>query len=109
MSKAGTVPEQKPKDEIDEASTDQTIVKSTQELVDSMVALNASLGQPWQNPTKDRCGNFQMTSYHSGTWPSVQGDPKREPAFRQALQEVLRSLHVEKSQVSQAPKPRGEW
>ena len=108
MSNTGTVPEQKTSDGIVEASTNQTDVKSTQELVASMVSLNASLGEPWKNPTKDRYGNFQMTSYHSGIWPSVQGDPKREPAFRQAVQKVIESLHKEKSQVSQAPKPRGE-
>jgi len=58
MSNTGTVPEQKTSDGTVEASTNQVDV-STQELVDSMVDLNASLGEPWKNPPKTDTVTFK--------------------------------------------------
>jgi len=84
-------------------------VKSMQELVDSMVAMNQSLGQPILTPTAARFANFQRTQNASGIWPSLRGDTTREPAFREEVVGVLESMREELSNVSQLSKPRGEW
>jgi len=100
MSNPGTVPEKQSNDGKDEASTKQTDVESTQQLVDSMLAMNQSLGQPIFKPTAARFANFQRTHNASEIWRSMGGNTSREPAIRQAVQEVLKSLREEKSQVS---------
>ena len=107
MSNTGTVPEQETKNGTDEASINQTRVISTQELVDSMVAIDKSMGPPKGDATIDRRANFQRTQYVSSLW-SVCGDTAQEPAFRKDVEMVLGFLHKENPYVSRATTSRGE-
>jgi hypothetical protein len=105
MPNADTVPEQKTNDGIDDASTNETDVISTQELVDSMVAIQQCRGC---SRDFERLGKFGIPNGPSSFWTLLNGDKAQETALRERLEEVLSSLHQENPNVSQVSTSTGQ-